>query len=398
MAADRASRCAGGRGAGRVSRRRRLPRRFSGGLILADAPPATAANRIGELLQHPHRGLPADAAVGDALPVLQRRQVCRERLLALDQMALQHDAENVAAARGDLCTDLGRHLRLAPIVAAAVGMAAVDHHPAGQIGRLQRGHGCFHAGGIEIRPRVAAPQDEVAIGIAGRGDHHGPAVERDGRKAVRLRRHHDGVHRRLQLAAGRILEPQRGRQRRGHLPMQRAFGGARADGAPAQQLGVVLRRNQIENFRSGWNAQTRAFHQQASSLEQTLVKVAAPVQIRVVDHALPAQTGTRLLEIHPHHQKQGIVEARGHFTQTPRVLNRRSAVVDGARPDNDQQPVVIAPHDVAHRLARAGDDLRLGLADGHFGPQFVRRGQQLFPRNVEIGNTRRHERPWMRNS
>ena len=144
----------------------------------------------------------------------------------------------------------------------------------------------------------------MAVGVAGGGDDDGLAFERNGGKAVRLGGHMDGVYRGGHAAVGGILETHGGRQGGSHLPVQRAFDRARADGAPGQQLGVVLRRYQVQNFRGGRHLQTRAFQQDAPRSAQPFADVALAIQSGVVNQAFPAHAGSRLFKIDAHHQQQ----------------------------------------------------------------------------------------------
>ncbi|MFM8611045.1 MAG: 3-deoxy-7-phosphoheptulonate synthase, partial [Burkholderiaceae bacterium] len=60
-------------------------------------------------------------------------------------------------------------------------------------------------------------------------------------EVVRSHRGLDGVDRDLDVAVGAVLEADRRRQARGQLAVHLAFGGARADRAPADQVADVLR-------------------------------------------------------------------------------------------------------------------------------------------------------------
>ena len=98
----------------------------------------------------------------------------------------------------------------------------------------------------------------MTVRIARRGDNDGASVEGDRRELVRLRGGEDRIHGRLHVAIHRVLEPDGRRQGGGHLPMERALGCARADCAPGEQLRVILRRHQVEDFRRRRHAHPRA--------------------------------------------------------------------------------------------------------------------------------------------
>jgi hypothetical protein len=74
------------------------------------------------------------------------------RLVAFDQVALDHDADHVPRARRDLLRDGARHERLLFVVLAAVAVAAVDHEPAAQPGLLERVRRGLDARGVVVGP------------------------------------------------------------------------------------------------------------------------------------------------------------------------------------------------------------------------------------------------------
>ena len=83
--------------------------------------------------------------------------------------------------------------------------------------------------------------------------------------------------------------------------------------------------------------------------------VVGAVQAGVVNEALPARHGPRFLEVHPHDDEQVRCQAQGEVTQPGAVLQGRLRIVDRARPDDHQQPVVYV---VEHRA-----DVDPGLLD-----------------------------------
>ena len=84
------------------------------------------------------------------------------------------------------------------------------------------------------------------------------------------------------------------------------------------------------------------FHQQTPGGAQPFLDVEGIVEVRVVDQSLPADGGTRLLEIHAHHDVQAVADLVGQLAQTPRVVARGFHVVDRARADDHDQARVVA--------------------------------------------------------
>src|SRR5262249_20200448 len=64
-----------------------------------------------------------------------------------------------------------------------------------------------------------------------------------------------------------------------------------------------------------------------------------------------------LLEVDAHHDAQIARVLVRHRLEPPRVLDRRRRIVDRARPDDDDEPVVFAPEDAADLLAGPGHRL-----------------------------------------
>src|SRR6218665_1209075 len=90
---------------------------------------ARGANRRAQHLQHLDRIVPAEAGVGDALAVRELGRIVlagAELLRAVDQMALDHDAEDLLAAGLDLRGDVACHVELALVLLSAVCMRAID--------------------------------------------------------------------------------------------------------------------------------------------------------------------------------------------------------------------------------------------------------------------------------
>jgi hypothetical protein len=86
----------------------------------------------------------------------------------------------------------------------------------------------------------------------------------------------------------------------GELAVHLRLGGARADRAPGHQVADVLRRDHVEELAARGHADPVDAHQQVARDAQSLVDAEAAVQVGIVDEALPAHRGARLLEIHAH--------------------------------------------------------------------------------------------------
>ena len=135
-----------------------------------------------------------------------------------------------------------------------------------------------------------------------------------------------------------------------------AFGGAGADRAPGDRVGDVLRGDRIEELATDRQAEIENLEQQLTGQPQTAVDVAGPVQMRVVDQALPAGRRPWLLEIDAHRDQQ-VAELEGELSEPLGVLVRRVDVVDAAGPDDHQQSMVHAVEDPGYLVAAVEDVL-----------------------------------------
>jgi hypothetical protein len=115
----------------------------------------------------------------------------------------------------------------------------------------------------------------------------------------------------------------------------------RAPIAPqADQVGRVLRRDGVEELRCRRQAELAQFPEEFARQAQALVDLEAAVHARVVDQALPAHRGARLLEIHAHQDQQVIGMTHGFLPQLACVIHRGVVIVDRAGADDDGQAVV----------------------------------------------------------
>src|SRR5690606_9894395 len=153
-----------------------------------------------------------------------------------------------------------------------------------------------HRGRIVVRG-LAPAQDDVTVFVArGRDDGRMPALGHR-QEMVRLRSGLDRVNRDLDVAVGAVLEADRARQTGSQFAVHLRFGGTRADRAPADEVGDVLRADDVEEFGAGRQAEFVDVQQQFARDAQAVVDAEAAVEVRIVDQALPADRGARLFEI-----------------------------------------------------------------------------------------------------
>ena len=253
-------------------------------------------------------------------------------------------------------------------------MRAVDHQRGRQLGGFEVLAGSFHVGGVVVG-RLAATQDQVAVGVALGLDDGDLAVLVHAQEVVRARGRLDGVGGDADVAVGAVLEADGRRQAGGQLAVHLAFGGARADGAPGDQVAEVLRRDHVEELAARGHAHAVDLEQQLTAHAQAFVDAVALVEVRVVDQALPTHGSAWFLEIHAHHDFQGIGVLIAQRLQAAGVFQRGGRVVDRAGADDDEQTVVLAMHDVVDVFAGLGDQLFHGRTlDGKEANQMFGRG------------------------
>ena len=146
----------------------------------------------------------------------------------------------------------------------------------------------------------------------------------------------NGVDGHRDVAGGAVFEAHRHRQAAGQLPMNLALHGTRADGAEADQVGVVLAESGIQKL-GGRGQSHRCYIQQYLAGEmKALVDVETAVQVRVVDKALPSHHRSRLLEIYPEYREQGVSQWFNGGIELSRVVEQRVGIVHRTGP-NDYQ-------------------------------------------------------------
>src|ERR1051325_271272 len=162
----------------------------------------------------------------------------------------------------------------------------------------------------------------------------------DGQKMMWMLRGPDGIDGNLQTAIRSVFKPDRTRQAGREVAMHLAFGRARAYGPPTDNVGYVLRRDDVQIFHAGRNPGVVEFEQELAPDLQSIIDSKTAIQVRIIDQPLPTHGRARLLEVHAHDDKQfRLVEIFLRF-QFPRVLERRFRIVNRARPDYDEQPVI----------------------------------------------------------
>ncbi len=173
------------------------------------------------------------------------------------------------------------------------------------------------------------------------------------------RRGAHGVDGDLHVAVCPVLEPDRHRKPRPELAVDLALDRPRADSAPADRVGDVLRHDRVQKLAADRESVLQDPQQHLPSDAQAEVDVTRAVEMGIVDQALPARRRPWLLEVHAHRDAQILLELARLLRELLGVLERRVGIVDAARPDHHEQPVVLAVEDRVGALATGKQRLRV---------------------------------------
>ena len=149
------------------------------------------------------------------------------------------------------------------------------------------------------------------------------------------------------------------------------------------------------------NAETQDLEQEAACEPQAGVDVAGAVQMRVVDQALPADRGARLLEVDAHHDQQVVAQALGLGAEALGVLTGRVKVVDAAGTDDDHQPVIVAVEHGVGSGAAVQQHLDAIIVQRELVEQLLRCDQRyealdpLIADRIDLGGADHGHRAWL---
>ena len=193
----------------------------------------------------------------------------------------------------------------------------------------------------------------MAVRVAARGDDGGQPLLGDAEEGVRVRGGAHGVDRDLHAAVGAVLEADRHRQARGELAVHLALRRARADRAPRHEVGVnwgvIGSRNSVpagspSSIRSISRRRARRRPSLMAKLPSRCGSLIRPFQPTVVRGF---SKYTRIT------MQRSAASSSRQLGEAPGVVEARDRVVDRARPDHDDEPVVLAAQDPRDFVAAA---------------------------------------------
>ncbi len=337
-------------------------------------------------------GGPVYAAVRDALAVYEfvEGRAGFELLRSGDEIAFDHDAEDVAVAFCYLFCDFVADDGLAVVILAAVGVAAIDHDARVEAGVDHAPADFVYAGGVVIGGIAAAAEDDVGVAVAGGAKDGGLAVFGVAEEGMRDGGGEQGVDGYLHVAGRTVFESDGAGDAADQLTVALALGGAGADGSPGDEAGEVLRGDHVEELGAGGDAQLVEVEQQVAGEAQALIDLEGFVEKRVVDEALPADGGAGLLKVDAHDDAQIAPEFLDGGLEEAGVFDGGFGVMDGAGADEDEEARVSLGEDLR--------DVDAGIEDGGGGVfrdrtlllQENRREDDFVGENPEIFNQGLH--------
>jgi hypothetical protein len=187
-------------------------------------------------------------------------------------------------------------------------------------------------------------------------------------------------------AVGAVLEAEGHREAGGHLPVGLGFGGAGADGTPADEVGDVLRRDGIEKLGGGGQAEVEHVAQEGAAEAEAGGDVVRAVEVRVHDEAFPADGGAGLLEVDAHDDHHAVGDLAGEGGEAAGVVAAGVEVVDGAGADDQEEAFVVGEDEPVDLAAGAGDEFGLGFGLRQLREQGGGRGQGTGLDDIDVGS------------
>lgn len=160
---------------------------------------------------------------------------------------------------------------------------------------LHRCHRRLNAVHIIVRPPASSPQNNMHISIApGLHNRRKPMLCHAHERMRRLRRTHR-IHRHAHPSIRPILEAHGKRAARGKFAVELRLGCARANGAPGDEVGDVLRGDGVEELGADGYTEVSEGAKELPRGMQAFVDLEGAVNAGIVDQAFPSNGRPRFL-------------------------------------------------------------------------------------------------------
>jgi hypothetical protein len=334
---------------------------------------------------------PAEAGIGNR-DTMQEGHTFFPCLSAGVQVAFEHETHDGLTAFAELFKHFVGHESLSGVILLGIVMRTIDHDRAGDPFSGDRGFSLGDIVGFVVGASPSAAEHDMAIGIAHGLDDGGLAVGVDADEVVRGAGGSHGINGNLEAAFGSIFEPDRHGHTAGHFPMGLAFGRACSDRGPADQVGDILRTDRIEQFRAARKTQLIDLEQDSPRQFHARCNITGSIEMGIVDESFPADGGSRLFKIGPHHDQEAVTQGIGNQLQLSGIFVGSFGIMDGTGAHDDQQPVpILAMENLTNRFSGFDDECRSLIGNGQFGLNGARGWQRLDFNNVLIVNRSIHD-------
>ena len=227
----------------------------------------------------------------------------------------------------------------------------------------------------------------MAVGVSACHDGGGDSLDANAQESLGLGCRQNGVDRGLHTAIRAVLEAKGHRKAGCHLPVGLRFGGPRANRAPTEEVGDVLRSDGIEQLRGRRQPEIKHGAQEGAGEPEAFSDVVRTIQARIHDESLPADRRAWFLEVHAHDDQHAIRNLPRKPGQSPAILLTGSEVMNRARPDDQKDAMVVSKDEIVNFLPGTGDEF--GLRGGLWQPseEFVWRRQDTSLDDIDVGRS-----------
>jgi len=303
------------------------------------------------------RLFPADAAVGDGNTVFELGEVVGEFLGPLADVAFEHQSDEVGITGGPLTDGFHPGTSLFVEVLVGIGVAAIDHDSGIELGCEQGLRGGFDAGFVVVGAGAASTENQVAPGVPLGLYDAGLAVGIDPEETVGMTGSLHGLNGDVQVAVGGIFVADGHGEATRHLAVGLGLGSPGTNGGPTDQIGGVLGGDRFEHFRGGRDPHLVDFEEESTGATEALGDIEGTVEVRIVDEPFPANGGSGLFEIDPHHDGLGFLDLIGELRDPFGVFEGGLFIMNGAGADDHQQPRIVAREDIDNLASPLNDRL-----------------------------------------
>ena len=225
-------------------------------------------------------------------------------------------------------------------------MGAVDHEDFTLTLGAKQLTGGLDGLSVKVGATSSTTEDDIAILVTLGGCDGVQALLGGTHEVVAGAHRLEGVDGRTDRSIGGILESNREGQTGSQLTVQLGLSGTSTNSTNTDQISGVLRGDCVQHLASNRDTQVSDVAQQLAGNADSLVDVVRVIDVGVVDQSLPADSGTGLLEVSPHHNAELIAELTGQIAQERGIFDGGFGVMETARANNNEHAVGLAANDL----------------------------------------------------